>query len=145
VRGGPGRHPARVAGHAHTAWRSPPWPRSCGRPARAHYPPRGATITRPGPVLRHEIPIRTFTEWNDAHPGFLEVDLVAHCGSKTEGFYLCTLCAVDIPTAWIELEPVWGKGQKRVRGAIHRVRTRLPIRSSGSTATMDPSSSTGRS
>jgi hypothetical protein len=96
-------------------------------PARAHYPPRGATITRPGPVLRHEIPIRTFTEWNDARPGFLEVDLVAHCGSKTEGFYLCTLCAVDIPTAWVELEPVWGKGQKRVRGAIHRVRTRLPI------------------
>jgi hypothetical protein len=96
-------------------------------PARAHYPPRGATITRPGSVLKHEIPIRTFTEWNDARPGFLEVDLVAHCGSKTEGFYLCTLCTVDITTAWVELEPVWGKGQKRVRGAIHRVRTRLPI------------------
>jgi hypothetical protein len=97
------------------------------RTARAQYPPRGATLTRPGPVLKHEIPIRTFTDWTDARPGFLEVDLVAHCGSKTEGFYLCTLCAVDIPTAWVELEPVWGKGQKRVRGAIHRVRTRLPL------------------
>ena len=96
-------------------------------PARAQYPPRGTTITRPGSALKHEIPIRTFTEWTDAQPGFCEVDLVAHCGSKTEGFYLCTLCAVDIPTAWIELEPVWGKGQKRVRGAIHRVRTRLPL------------------
>ena len=102
------------------------WPGSSA-PARAQYPPRGATITRPGPVLKHEIPIRTFTEWTDARPGFCEVDLVAHCGSKTEGFYLCTLCAVDIPTAWVELEPVWGKGQKRVRGAIHRVRTRLPL------------------
>ena len=38
---------------------------------RAQYPPRGATITRPGPVLRHEIPIRTFTDWDDARPGFL--------------------------------------------------------------------------
>jgi hypothetical protein len=96
-------------------------------PARAHYPRRGATITRPGSILRHEIPIRTFTEWTDARPGFLEVDLVAHCGSSTEGFYLCTLCAVDITTAWVELEPVWGKGQIRVGGAVDHVRTRLPM------------------
>jgi len=96
-------------------------------PARAQYPLRGATITRPNSMLKHEIPIRTFAEWTDARPGFLEVDLVGHCGSKTEGFYLCTLCAVDIATAWIELEPVWGKGQARVGGAVHRVRTRLPM------------------
>jgi len=96
-------------------------------PARAHYPLRGATITRPGSALKHEIPIRTFSEWNEAQPGFLEVDLVAHCGSRSEGFFLCTLCAVDIATAWIELEPVWGKGQARVGGAVHRVRTRLPM------------------
>lgn len=96
-------------------------------PARARYPRRGATITRPGTLLRHEIPIRTFTEWTDARPGFLEVDLVAHCGSSTEGFYLCTLCAVDIATAWVELEPVWGKGQIRVGGAVDHVRTRLPM------------------
>ena len=96
-------------------------------PARAHYPRRCATITRPGTVLKHEIPIRTFTEWTDARPGFLEVDLVAHCGSSTQGFYLCTLCAVDIATAWIELEPVWGKGQDRVGGAVDHVRTRLPM------------------
>ena len=96
-------------------------------PARARFPRRGATITRPGTVLRHEIPIRTFTEWTDARPGFLEVDLVAHCGSSTQGFYLCTLCAVDIATAWVELEPVWGKGQVRVGGAVDHVRTRLPM------------------
>jgi len=97
-------------------------------PARAHYPPRGATIRRPGSMLKHEIPIRTFTEWTDAQPGFLEVDRVAHGGSKTEGgFYLCTLCAVDIPTAWVELEPVWGKGQARVGGVVRRVQTRLPM------------------
>jgi hypothetical protein len=96
-------------------------------PARAQYPRRGATITRPGTWLKHEIPIRTFTEWDDARPGFLEVDLVAHCGSSTQGFYLCTLCAVDIASCWVELQAVWGKGQERVGGAIHRVGERLPV------------------
>ena len=96
-------------------------------PARAQYPPRGATITRPGTWLKHEIPIRTFTEWADARPGFLEVDLVAHCASSTQGFYLCTLCAVDIASCWVELQAVWGKGQARVGGAIHRVSELLPV------------------
>lgn len=96
-------------------------------PARAQYPRRGATITRPGTELRQSIPIRTFTEWDDARPGFCEVDLVAHCGSSTEGFYLCTLCAVDIATLWVELDAVWGKGQERVGGAIHHVWQRLPV------------------
>ena len=96
-------------------------------PARAHRPPRSVSTTRVGTWLKHEIPIRTFTEWDDARPGFCEVDLVAHCGSSTEGFYLCTLCAVDIATAWVELEAVWGKGQDRVGGAIHHVRERLPV------------------
>ena len=96
-------------------------------PARAQYPVRGATITRPGTMLKHEIPIRTFTEWDDARPGFLEVDLVAHCGTSTQGFYLCTLCAVDIATAWVELDAVWGKGQVRVGAAVDHIRTRLPM------------------
>jgi hypothetical protein len=96
-------------------------------PARAHRPPRPLSTTRIGTWLKHEIPIRTFTEWDDARPGFCEVDLVAHCGSSTQGFYLCTLCAVDIATAWIELDAVWGKGQERVGAAIHHVRERLPV------------------
>jgi hypothetical protein len=96
-------------------------------PARAQRPARGLATTRAGSWLKGEIPIRTFAEWDDVQPGFLEIDLVAHCGSTTEGFYLCTLCAVDIATAWIELEAVWGKGQERVGAAIHRVRTQLPI------------------
>jgi hypothetical protein len=96
-------------------------------PARAQYPLRGATITHPSHLLRQEIPIRTFTDWDDARPGLLEIDLVAHCGGSTHGFFLCTLCAVDIPTAWIELEAVWGKNQERVGSAVHRVRERLPM------------------
>jgi hypothetical protein len=96
-------------------------------PARAQFPPRGVTTTQPGAWLKHEIPIRTFTEWDDARPGFCEVDLVAHCGTSTQGFYLGTLCAVDIATTWGELEVVWGKGQTRVGSAVHYVRERLPV------------------
>jgi hypothetical protein len=96
-------------------------------PIRATRPRRGLGVTRAGTWLKHQIPIRTFADWDDARPGFLEGDLVAHCGPTTLGFYLCTLCAVDIVTGWTELEAVWGKGQERVGGAIHRARQRLPM------------------
>lgn len=96
-------------------------------PARRGYPRRGATTTRPGTWLKHEIPLRTFTDWDDARPGFLEIDLVAHCGSSTQGFYLCPLSTVDIVTCWVELDAVWGKGQHRVGGAVQHVHARLPM------------------
>ena len=96
-------------------------------PARARYPLRGATTTRPSTWLKQQIPIRTFTEWTEARPGFLEVDLVAHCGGTTRDFFLFTLCAVDVATSWIELQALWGKNQARVRGGIHEIRKRLPV------------------
>jgi len=52
---------------------------------------------------------------------------VAHCGESAEGFYLTTLCAVDVASGWSECVGVWGKGQERVGGAVHRVRQRLPF------------------
>ena len=88
---------------------------------------RGLTTTRPGSLLKSSIPIRTFADWQENKPGFLEVDLVAHCGDSTEGFYLHTLCAVDVASGWSECLPVWGKGQVRVRSAVHRVRRHLPF------------------
>jgi hypothetical protein len=95
--------------------------------ARALNPRRAQSTTRAGSWLKSQIPVRTFADWDDARPGFLEADLVAHCGESTAGFYLCTLSTVDIATAWVELQPVWGHGQERVRGAIHRLRQRLPV------------------
>jgi len=57
----------------------------------------------------------------------LQLDLVAHCGDSTEGFYLCSPVAVDVATGWSEFEAVWGKGQQRVGTGVHMVRTRLPF------------------
>jgi len=96
-----------------------PWHRLGGR--------RPFTTTRPGSLLKNSIPIRTFADWQDNRPGFLEIDLVPHCGESTEGFYLTTLSTVDVASGWSECVGVWGKGQERVGAAVHRIRKRLPF------------------
>jgi len=96
-----------------------PWRRLGGR--------RPFTTTKPGSLLKSSIPIRTFADWQEDGPGFLEIDLVSHCGDRAEGFYLTTLSTVDVASGWSECMAVWGKGQERVGAAIHRVRQRLPF------------------
>ena len=88
---------------------------------------RPFATTKPGSLLKRSIPIRTFADWEEDSPGFLEIDLVAHCGESTEGLFLNTLSTVDVASGWSECMGVWGKGQQRVRSAIHRVRQRLPF------------------
>jgi hypothetical protein len=85
------------------------------------------STTRPGTLLKHSIPIRTFADWTEDSPGFFEADTVAHCGDSVEGFYLNTLSAVDVATGWIECMGTWGKGQSRIGQGIHRIRQRLPF------------------
>jgi hypothetical protein len=85
------------------------------------------STTRRGTLLRNSIPIRTFADWQENRPGFIEVDLVAHCGESLDGFYLNTLMAVDVATGWTEFVGVWGKGEHRVGTAVHHVRERLPF------------------
>jgi len=88
---------------------------------------RGLSTTKPGTLLKNSIPIRTFSDWNENKPGFVEADLVAHCGESTEGFYITTLSTVDVVTGWCEPVAVWGKGQERVGGAVYYVRKQLPM------------------
>jgi hypothetical protein len=84
--------------------------------------------TRKSPgALKALIPIRTFGEWAEVSPGSLQVDLVAHCGESTEGFYLNTLVSVDVATSWCECEVIWGKGKERVGTGVHKTRLRLPF------------------
>jgi transposase InsO family protein len=88
---------------------------------------RPFTTMRSPTTLKGKIPIRTFGEWADVKPGSLQIDLVAHCGESTQGFYLNTLVAVDVATSWCESEVIWGKGQQRVGTGVHWVRQRLPF------------------
>lgn len=95
--------------------------------ARARAKPRGLGTTKPGSLLRKQIPIRTFTPWDEQWPGFMEIDLVAHCGTTTAGEYINTLDMVDVATGWTECVAIIGKSQTAVFAAIRRVRERLPF------------------
>jgi len=77
--------------------------------------------------LKSQVPIRTWSEWRDVPVGSLQADLVLHCGESVEGFFLTTLCAVDVATGWLELQPIWGMGKQRVGTAMHLTRQRLPF------------------
>jgi hypothetical protein len=77
--------------------------------------------------LKAEVPVRTWSDWKGAPVGSLQADLVLHCGESTEGFFLTSLCAVDVASGWTEVQPVWGLGKQRVGTAVHHIRQRLPF------------------
>jgi hypothetical protein len=88
---------------------------------------RGLSTTKPGTLLKEAVPVRTFADWDDARPGFMEMDLVAHCGDSAEGQYLQTLTAVDVSTGWTECLVLEQRNQKAVSTAVERLRQRLPF------------------
>jgi hypothetical protein len=88
---------------------------------------RGISTTKPGTLLKKNIPIRLGTEWEEDKPGFVEIDLVAHCGRTTAGDYLNTLDITDICTGWTETKTVINKAQKHVFAALTDIETRLPF------------------
>jgi hypothetical protein len=71
--------------------------------------------------------VRTYTPWDEQRAGFVEIDLVAHCGLSTAGHYLNTLTVTDVATGWTECVGVAGKGQAGVCAGLQLVRTRLPF------------------
>ncbi len=97
------------------------------RPERRKYELRGRSRTRPGTLLKHQIPIRTFSEWDEQRPGFVEVDLVAHDGGLAVGDYCQTLDMTDIATTWTETGAVKNKAQVWVFEALQKLRKNLPF------------------
>lgn len=98
----------------------------CLRPIRLQSS-HGLSTTKPGSLLKNLIPVHTFTEWDEERPGFLEIDLVAHCGTTTEGQYLNTLTCTDLCTGWTDVTAVLHRSQEAVSAAIQRMRQRLPF------------------
>lgn len=97
------------------------------QPERRKQQLRRRSHTRPGTLLKHQIPIRTFAEWNEQQPGFAEIDLVAHDGGLALGDYCQTLDLTDVCTGWTETEAVPNKAQVWVFAAIQQIRERLPF------------------
>lgn len=87
----------------------------------------GLSTTKPGGLLKHMIQIRTFADWDDDRPGFLEADLVAHCGDNVGGHFLCTLVMTDVATGWIEMAALLFRDQETTLQAIERLRIQLPF------------------
>lgn len=88
---------------------------------------RGLGTTKPGVLLKHQIPVRTFADWDDAKPGFLEADLVAHCGQSSRGEFLHSLVLTDVCTGWTECFALLNKGQHCVTQGMEAALLRLPF------------------
>jgi len=88
---------------------------------------KGLATTKPGTLLRQQIPLHTFADWKDALPGFLEIDLVAHCGDTAAGQFLYTLTATDVATGWTECVALPNRGQWAVLAGLETIRDRLPF------------------
>ena len=88
---------------------------------------KGRSRTKPGSLLKHQIPIRTWSEWDNAEMGFLEIDSVHHCGGSLYGDYLYTLDTVDVATGWNECRAHLGKSEYRTLEALEVIRQRLPF------------------
>ena len=97
------------------------------RPLRERDGPRGISTTKPGALLKRQIPIRTFADWDNALPGFFEADLVAHCGGSAEGAFLYTLNLTDIATSWTECLPLLHRTQQAVIQALDKARRLNPF------------------
>jgi len=87
---------------------------------------KGISTTRPGVLLKSEIPLRVGV-WEETDPGFFEIDCVAHCGDNAGGTFISTLNSTDIATQWFEAEAVMGKAQERILAGIREIKSRLPF------------------
>jgi hypothetical protein len=96
------------------------------KPVRVKYKGRGRSTTKPGTLLRKQIPIKT-NQWDETRPGFLEADTVAHCGTSMAGMFAFTIDCVDIATGWTEQRAVWGKGETDVLAQIKDIEVSLPF------------------
>jgi hypothetical protein len=87
---------------------------------------QGRCLTRPGTLLRHQIPIRG-SLWEEDKPGWLEVDTVALCGGSVAGEFVWMLDGVDYATTWVEVRAIWGRGEAGTLAALQDIEQNLPF------------------
>ena len=99
-------------------------------PTRARTRSRGLCATKPGSLLKNQIPIRTHN-WDISQPGFMEADTVAHCGNSLAGDFIWSLTLTDIHTGWTECRATWNNGATGVIEQIKNIQTKLPFELKG--------------
>jgi hypothetical protein len=100
------------------------------KPIKINHKGRGISGTKPGSILKNQIPIKT-NQWEETKPGFMEADTVAHCGTSLEGNFIWSLTMTDILLTWTENRAVWNKGAYGVGLAIDDVEANLPFEIKG--------------
>jgi len=92
---------------------------------------KGRSGTKPGSLLKKAIPIRTFADWDETKPGFVEADLVGHDGGNSSGDFAQSLNFIDIATSWDETVACRNKAQVNVFEAIKTASARFPFKIAG--------------
>jgi len=95
--------------------------------ARQRLQIKGTSHTKPGKLLKHQIPIRTYYTWDERKPGFFELDTVAHDGGRASGEFCCTLNATDVYSGWVELRALRNKAHHWVYSEITKFPAVLPF------------------
>ncbi len=88
---------------------------------------KGRSHTQHGALLKEAIKIRTFADWVEQRPGFVEIDLVGHEGGQASGDFFFTLNMVDVNTGWVAMQAIKNKSQQATVEAIEKLRRRLPF------------------
>jgi hypothetical protein len=88
---------------------------------------RGRSHTKPGTLLKSQIPIRTWAQWDDAVPGFVEIDLVGHEGGNAVGEHAYTSTVTDIALGWTENRSIRNKARKWVTDALEDIEKSMPF------------------
>jgi hypothetical protein len=96
------------------------------KPSRAKLNGRGLSGTKPGSLIKNQIPIKT-NHWDVSKPGFLEADTVAHCGNSLAGNFVWSLTMTDILTCWTECRATWNKGAHGVCKQVNSIEQALPF------------------
>lgn len=96
-------------------------------PERRKRQTKGRAATKPGSLLKSQIPVRTWADWDEARPGFVEIDLVSHDGGNAAGQFAFTLTVTDIATGWTENRSVPSKAAKCVLAALNDIAYKMPF------------------
>jgi Integrase core domain len=94
---------------------------------RAQLQVKGGSLTRPGSMLKSKIPLKTWAEWDNTTPGFVEMDLVGHDGGDNNDQFCYTLCVTDVATGWTGARSVRTKGERVVAAALQEIQLELPF------------------
>jgi transposase InsO family protein len=92
---------------------------------------KGIAHTRPGSMLKSSVPMKTWHQWNDTQPGFLQIDLVGHEGGDNNGPFFYSLDATDVATGWTETITIRSKGERITSAGLTQLQLRFPFAING--------------